>query len=70
MLLTMEQNAKDEMKLFPSPERLDKVEDSMDNLEAIVRERNVAYHQLETGETGERPGKVRTGPFGIKYYHK
>lgn len=70
MLLTMEQEAKDQTRLFPSPERLDKVEDSMENLETVIRERNVAYHQLETGETGERPGKLVTGPFGLKYYYK
>ncbi|EFA03754.1 large ribosomal subunit protein uL29m [Tribolium castaneum] len=70
MLLTMEQEANDQTQLFPSPERLDKVEESMENLEAVVRERNVAYHQLERGETGERPGRVRTGPFGLKSYHK
>lgn len=70
MLLTMEQEAKDQVRLFPSPERIDKVEDSMENLETVVRERNVAYHELETGETGERPGKVEINAFGLKYYHK
>lgn len=48
MLLTMEEYGKQELKLFPSPERIDKVEDSMENLEAVVRERNKAYHLLET----------------------
>ncbi|CAH1976179.1 unnamed protein product [Acanthoscelides obtectus] len=70
MLLTMEQEAKDRVRLFPSPERLDKVEESMENLESVVRERNKAYHMLETGETGERPGKMETGYFGIRYYYK
>lgn len=70
MLLTMEQECKDQARLFPSPERLDKVEDSMENLECVVRERNVAYHKLETGETGERPGKMETSAFGLKYYYK
>nr|CAH7713935.1 unnamed protein product [Callosobruchus chinensis] len=70
MLLTMEHDAKDRVKLFPSPERLDKVEDSMENLEAVVRERNKAYHMLETGETGERPGRMETGYFGLKFYYK
>lgn len=66
----MEEDAKTECRVFPSPERLDKVEDSMENLETVVRERNVAYHQLETGETGERPGKVETNAFGLRYYYK
>ncbi|KAJ8980204.1 hypothetical protein NQ317_002217 [Molorchus minor] len=70
MLLTMEQEAKDQTRLFPSPERIDKVEDSMENLEAVVRERNIAYHQLETGETGERPSKVEIGRLGLKYNHR
>lgn len=70
MLLTMEEEAKRLCKLFPSPERLDKVEDSMANLESVVRERNKAYHLLETGETGERPGKQEISIFGLNYYHK
>lgn len=70
MLLTMEHECNDKMKLFPSPERLDKVELSMENLESVVRERNKAYHLLETGETGERPGRLVANPLGIKYYYK
>jgi len=70
MLLTMEHQAKEDTRLFPSPERLDKVEDSMENLEAVVRERNKAYHQLEAGETGERPGKMMTSPLGLNFYYK
>ncbi|XP_066156144.1 large ribosomal subunit protein uL29m [Euwallacea fornicatus] len=70
MLLTMEEEAKQQVQLFPSPERLDKVEDSMENLETVIRERNKAYHELETGETGERPGKVMKNIFGLNYYYK
>lgn len=70
MLLTMEEDAKREVRLFPSPERIDKVEESMENLETVVRERNRAYHLLETGETGERPGKMETSRLGLNYYHK
>jgi large subunit ribosomal protein L47 len=58
MLMTMEKACKQECEIFPNPERLDKIEDSMINLETVVRERNRAYHMLETGETGERPNKV------------
>ena len=50
MLLTMEYNCKEECELFPSPERLDKVKDSMTCLEEVVRERNECYWQLEVGE--------------------
>lgn len=64
MLLTMEHAAKAEIELFPSPERIDKVEISMENLEAVVRERNEAYYLLETGKTGERPHDWKEDEFG------
>lgn len=56
--MTMEEACKEAYEIFPNPERLDKIQDSMNNLESIVRERNRAYHLLETGETGERPGEL------------
>lgn len=65
MLLTMEHECKERFEIFPNPERMDKVEESMENLEAVVRERNRAYHMLETGETGERPVEVRKNIFGM-----
>lgn len=55
MLYTMQLECEKQVKLFPNPERIDKVEESMNNIETVVRERNVAYYKLETGETGERP---------------
>ncbi|CAL1266675.1 unnamed protein product [Larinioides sclopetarius] len=64
MLLTMEHNCKEEAEYFPSPERIDKVEISMENLEAVVRERNEAYFLLETGKTGERPHGWKEDYFG------
>lgn len=67
MLLTMQQAAKTESELFPSPERIDKVEESMENLEEVIRERNRAYYQLETGETGERPWEMRRDEIGREY---
>lgn len=67
MLMTMEEACKKAHEIFPNPERLDKIEDSMKNLESIVRERNRAYHLLETGETGERPGKLVYNCLGIKF---
>lgn len=65
MLLTMEEECKQKTRLFPSPERLDKVEESMENLEEVVRERNRAYYELETGVTGERKTMEITELFGI-----
>ncbi|XP_052866414.1 39S ribosomal protein L47, mitochondrial isoform X2 [Anopheles cruzii] len=70
MLLTMEHECKEKMELFPSPERLDKVKESMDNLETVVRERNRAYYELETGETGERPGRVVSNQLGINFFYR
>lgn len=70
MLLTMEHESKEHYYLFPNPERIDKVEESMNNLEDVIRERNRAYYLLETGEDGERPGKVVRDRLGRMYvYH-
>lgn len=70
MLLTMEHECDKQMELFPSPERLDKVKLSMNNLETVVRERNRAYHLLETGETGERPVRLMRSKLGMHYRYK
>lgn len=65
MLMTMEHECNDKMEMFPNPERIDKVEISMENLESVVRERNRAYHLLETGETGEVVAETRKNMFGL-----
>ncbi|XP_053960529.1 39S ribosomal protein L47, mitochondrial [Anastrepha ludens] len=70
MLLTMEHECNDKMELFPSPERLDKVKISMANLETVVRERNKAYHLLETGETGERPTRMVYSALGMRHLYR
>lgn len=70
MLLTMEHECKEQAELFPNPERIDKVEESMNNLETVVRERNEAYFKLETGQTGERPVCMRKGAVGLMYKHR
>jgi len=59
MLLTMEHAFKEEWEAMPNPERIDKVEESMENLESVVRERNRAFHQLEAGVAGEREREYR-----------
>lgn len=41
-----------------------KVQDSMSNLETVVRERNKAYYDLEVGEICERPGELVTNELG------
>lgn len=70
MLLTMEEEAKEKHLYMPSPERLDKVKESMENLETVVRERNRAYFELETGETGERPGRLVTNQLGMRFFYR
>ncbi|CAG2179446.1 unnamed protein product [Oppiella nova] len=66
MLMTMAEAAKEANEVLASPERIDKVEISMKNLEDVVRERNKAYWELEVGEgtTGERPKAFRRDIFG------
>jgi len=64
MLLTMENACKEDFIIFPNEERIDKVKLSMERLEDAVRERNQAYHMLETGETGELPGGVERDVLG------
>lgn len=43
---------------------------SMENLETVVRERNKAYHLLETGIDGERKGYRKENQLGIVHYYK
>lgn len=66
MLYTMQEACVSAAEAFPSPERIDKVEESMANLENVVRERNKAYWQLEVSPqiTGERPVVFRRDIFG------
>lgn len=51
MLMTMEHEYKRLNRLFMSPERADKVQISMNNLEEIIKERNNAYYEIEAGES-------------------
>ncbi|XP_023333162.1 39S ribosomal protein L47, mitochondrial [Eurytemora carolleeae] len=64
MLLTMEAAYQDKYVAMPNPERKDKVEESMENLEEVVKERNRAYYQLEVGITGERDRFFRRDALG------
>jgi len=68
--MTMEEECKRHTELFPNPERLDKVEESMTNLELVVRERNKAFHELETGVSGERPGGEEENFLGLQEYRQ
>lgn len=70
MLLTMEHECNDKLEMFPNPERIDKVKLSMENLETVVRERNTAYHMLETGAKGERPGRLVHNQIGMQFFYR
>lgn len=58
-LLTMEEEYRHQHELFPNPERIDKVEESMRNIMTVIRERDIAYNLLETGKTGEPTPQIR-----------
>lgn len=71
MLLTMEHEYRAENERMPNPERIDKVDESMENLESVVRERNRAFWELEVGSDGEPKREIISGPFGLDVgYHQ
>ncbi|EPY81935.1 hypothetical protein CB1_000693006 [Camelus ferus] len=55
---------------MPSPERLEKVIDSMDALDKVVQEREDALRLLQTGQEKARPGAWRRDIFGRIIWHK
>lgn len=69
MLLTMEEEYRRAQKLFPNPERLDKCEESMENILQVVKERNEAYHMLETGHKGEAKKEWRYDILGRPFVY-
>jgi large subunit ribosomal protein L47 len=46
------------------------VEESMTNVEDVIRERNKAYFELETGETGEHPAHWKLSWIGRRTLYK
>ncbi|XP_045706785.1 39S ribosomal protein L47, mitochondrial [Phyllostomus hastatus] len=70
MLLTLQQEAKRQILPMPSPERLDKVVESMDALDKVVQEREDALRLLQTGQEKARPGAWRKDIFGRIIWHK
>uniref|UniRef100_A0A915D9E1 Large ribosomal subunit protein uL29m n=1 Tax=Ditylenchus dipsaci TaxID=166011 RepID=A0A915D9E1_9BILA len=67
MLLTMREAYLLRAKIFPNPERIDRVQESMNNLELVVHERNDAYLRLETGKGASPPVRNVTSPIGFTY---
>ncbi|NXA81456.1 RM47 protein, partial [Thryothorus ludovicianus] len=69
MLLTLEQEAKRQRKPMPSPERLEKVETSMKNIDLVVREREIALRLLQTGHEKPVPGEWRHDFLGRTFWY-
>uniref|UniRef100_A0A914YU65 Large ribosomal subunit protein uL29m n=1 Tax=Panagrolaimus superbus TaxID=310955 RepID=A0A914YU65_9BILA len=67
MLLTMQHAYKIRHKMFPNPERLDRVHESMENLEEVVHERNDALLRLETGDSANPSERTVTSFAGFTY---
>ncbi|NXC13780.1 RM47 protein, partial [Corythaeola cristata] len=69
MLLTLEQESKRQLRPMPSPERLEKVEKSMKNIDLVVREREIALRLLQTGHEKPVPGEWRRDFLGRTYWY-
>ncbi|TKR95359.1 hypothetical protein L596_009539 [Steinernema carpocapsae] len=67
MLYTMREAHVSHLRHMPNPERIDKVQESMNNLEAVVHERNNAYLELETGQGSDPPMRSVTSFMGFTY---
>ena len=67
MLLTMFKAYASKARSFPNPERIDRVNETMRNVEAVVHERNDAYFRLETGDSADMPKRKITSFMGFTY---
>ncbi|XP_069831244.1 large ribosomal subunit protein uL29m isoform X2 [Dendropsophus ebraccatus] len=70
MLMTLEQECKRQRTAMPSPDRLYKVNKSMENLDKVVIEREDALRLLQTGQEKARPGEWRKDCFGETTWYK
>ncbi|XP_030072162.1 large ribosomal subunit protein uL29m [Microcaecilia unicolor] len=70
MLLTLEQESKRQRLAMPSPERMEKVDQSMSRLDDVIQEREVALRLLQTGQEKDRPGDWRRNCFGQTFWYK
>ncbi|KAL3070701.1 hypothetical protein niasHS_016975 [Heterodera schachtii] len=67
MLLSMNHAYKVRLRNMPNPERIDRVAESMERLEAVVHERNDAFLHLETGDSASPPKRTVTSFMGFTY---
>ncbi|CAN2391605.1 Mitochondrial 39-S ribosomal protein L47 (MRP-L47), partial [Pristimantis euphronides] len=70
MLMTLEQESKRQRVAMPSPERLTKINQSMENLDTVVTEREDALRLLQTGQENGRPGEWRRNCFGETIWYR
>ncbi|XP_060066365.1 large ribosomal subunit protein uL29m-like [Ylistrum balloti] len=70
MLLTMRHAYRQEFETFPNADRIDKVEESMENLMNVIKERDNAYSLLETGKPAEPDMVEDLDMFGMPYMRK
>ncbi|XP_071945603.1 large ribosomal subunit protein uL29m-like [Antedon mediterranea] len=68
LLFTLDEECERLDKIMPSPERLEKVDDSMNALERVIKERNTAVNELETGYKRGKPGRWIASPLGYRRY--
>ncbi|XP_052819877.1 39S ribosomal protein L47, mitochondrial-like [Mya arenaria] len=66
-LMTMEDMYAKKKMEFVNPERIYKVEESMENILEIVQERDTAYRLLEFGDEGQSDTYVSRNAVGIPY---
>uniref|UniRef100_A0A8D0HGL5 Large ribosomal subunit protein uL29m n=1 Tax=Sphenodon punctatus TaxID=8508 RepID=A0A8D0HGL5_SPHPU len=69
MLLTLKQEAKHQLLAMPSPERLEKVENSMERIDLVIKEREDALRLLQTGQEKPRPGEWRQNFLGYTFWY-
>ncbi|XP_029651111.2 39S ribosomal protein L47, mitochondrial [Octopus sinensis] len=70
MLMTMEAEYIRQAELFPNPERLFKIDESMQNILEIVAERDDAVSLLETGKSCRPQYRMVRNFLGLKYRRK
>ncbi|VDM82731.1 unnamed protein product [Strongylus vulgaris] len=67
MLLTMRNACVERARSMPNPERIDRVNETMENIQTVVHERNDAYYLLETGVSADLPVRTVTSFMGFTY---
>ncbi|CAD5210698.1 unnamed protein product [Bursaphelenchus okinawaensis] len=67
MLMTMKAACEKRGLYFANPERMDRVEESMENLQEVVHERNDAVLRLETGDSASPRMRRITSKIGFTY---